>query len=453
MRANDEHTADPFLEALSVALAALAPATTPAPRWAVAFSGGVDSTVLLTALSRLGMQPRLAALHIDHAAHAAAGVWAEDCRRVAATLGVEFRSKRVEIDAGAGLGFEAAARQVRYAALGELLAQDEVLLTAHHADDQLETLMLRMLRGTGVTGLGAIAPLRLIDGIRVGRPLLDFSRAQILAQAERWGLDWIEDPGNADPTHDRNFLRADIVPSLTGRWPAVRRTAARLAKHMREADGLLEELAAADLGRDASAASIDRERLRAVVPARQRNALRCAIRARGLPVPSASQLEELRRSLAVTRPDARTMVTWPGAEARVYRDRLYLLAPLAPPRSRSAIARLAPDEPWEGVEGRLVLAPGDGPGLPDAWVQAGLEVRFRRGGERLRPLNRGQSRSLKRLFQEAGIVPWMRGRVPLIYRGDMIAAVGDLWINDAARGGSDRGSWWRVAWTDHPPIH
>ena len=449
----DRRAQEPFLDELQDRLAALMPDRAVAARWAVAFSGGADSTVLLTALTRLGLQSRLAALHIDHATHPASGDWTDDCRRVAAELGVEFRSKRVSVDAGAGRGFEAAAREVRYAALGELLAPDEVLLTAHHADDQLETLLLRMLRGSGVTGLGAIAPLRQLAGVNVGRPLLGFSRAQILEQAECWGLDWLEDPGNADPVHDRNFLRAEIVPRLTARWPAASRTAARLAGNMREADGLLEELAMVDLGQDASSASIDRERLRGFVPARQRNALRVAIRARGLPVPSASQLEELRRSLSVTRPDARTAVTWPGAEARVYRDRLYLLEPLAQPRPHSATARLAPNEPWEGVEGRLVLAPGDTPGLPDAWVQAGLEVRFRRGGERFKPLNRGQSRPLKSLFQEAGIVPWMRGRVPLIYRGDMIAAVGDLWTNDAARGESACGRWWRVTWTDHPPIH
>lgn len=442
-----------FLNELQYKLAALVPDDEAAPRWAVAFSGGVDSTVLLTSLVRLGMSPRLAALHIDHATHPASGDWADDCRRAAAALGVEFRSKRVSVDTSSGLGFEAAARQARYAALGELLAPDEILLTAHHADDQLETLLLRMLRGAGVTGLGAIAPLRRLAGVSVGRPLLGFSREQILEQAERWGLDWLEDPGNADPIHDRNFLRAGIVPRLKERWPAVSITAARLAGNMREADGLLEELATVDLGQDAAAASIDRERLRMLVPARQRNALRFAIRRRGFPVPSATQLEELRRSLTVTRPDARTLVTWPGAEARVYRDRLYLIAPLAPLQPRSGAAQLAPGEPWEGAEGRLALAPGDGPGLPDAWVRAGLEVRFRRGGERLKPLNRGRSRPLKSLFQEAGIVPWMRGRVPLIYRGDMIAAVGDLWINDAARDAATRGNWWQVAWTDHPPIH
>ncbi len=444
---------EPFLDELQDKLAALMPDEEAVPRWAVAFSGGVDSTVLLTSLARLGMPPRLAALHIDHAIHASSGNWAEHCRGVAAALGVEFRYTRVSVDAGTGLGFEAAAREVRYAALGELLEPGEILLTAHHADDQLETLLLRMLRGAGVTGLGAIAPLRQLAGISVGRPLLGFSRAQIVEQAERWGLDWLEDPGNADPSHDRNFLRAEIVPRLADRWPAVSSTAARLAGNMREADGLLEELATVDLGQDAAAASIDRERLRVLVPARQRNALRFAIRRRGLPLPSSTQLEELRRSLSVTRPDARTLVTWPGAEARVYRDRLYLIAPLAPLQPRRTIAQLAPGEPWEGAEGRLALAPGDGPGLPDAWVQAGLEVRFRRGGERLRPLNRGQSRPLKQLFQEAGVVPWMRGRVPLIYRGDMIAAVGDLWINDAARDGATRGNWWRVAWTDHSPIH
>ena len=450
---NEPHSPDPFLDTLRAALADLAPVADAAPRWAVAFSGGVDSTVLLTALCRLGMQSRLAALHVDHGTQADSRAWADHCRSVAAALGVDYRTRRVSVDERLGLGYEAAARRARYAALSELLAPGEVLLTAHHADDQLETLLLRLLRGAGVTGLTAIAALRFMDGVRLGRPLLGFSRAQVLAQAEHWGLDWLEDPGNADLSHDRNFLRAEVVPRLTGRWPAARRTAGRFARHMREADGLLEVLAALDLGHEAHAASMERGPLRALDADRQRNALRFAIRARGLPVPSASQLEELRRSLSVTRPDARTVVTWPGAEARVYRDRLYLLAPLEPFQPTRANVRLAPGEPWTGAEGRLVLAPGAGQGLPDTWVRAGLEVRFRRGGERFKPLNRGHNRPLKQLFQEAGIVPWMRSRIPLIYRDDMIAAVGDLWINDAARSGSARGEYWRVSWTDHPPIH
>lgn len=443
---------EPFLDELRDTLAALVPKSAAEPRWAVAFSGGVDSTVLLTALGRLFTRRRLAALHIDHSTHVDSAVWAEHCRRVAAALGVEFRSRRISVDESAGLGFEAAARQARYAALGELLESDEILLTAHHADDQLETLLLRMLRGSGVTGLTAIAPLRVMDGMTIGRPLLGFSRAQILAQAQQWGLDWLEDPGNLDQKHDRNFLRAEIVPKLTDRWPAVRRAAGRLAAHMREADGLLDELAAIDLAGESQTGSIDRDRLRALVPARQRNALRFAIRARGLPVPSASQLEELTQSLSVTRPDARTTVSWPGAEARVYRDRLHLLEPLAALPSSSDGATLVPGEPWTEGDGRLVLAPGVGPGLPEGWVRAGLEVRFRRGGERFRPFKRGRSRSLKHLFQEAGIVPWMRARVPLIYRGDTIAAVGDLWIDDAAGRESTGSKCWRVAWTDHPPI-
>lgn len=443
---------EPFLDELRDTLAALVPKSEAEPRWAVAFSGGVDSTVLLTALSRLGAGPRLAALHIDHATHADSAAWAEHCRRAAEELGVEFRGRRISVDESAGLGFEAAARQARYAALGELLQRDEILLTAHHADDQLETLLLRMLRGSGVTGLTAIAPLRVMDGMTIGRPLLGFSRAQVLAQAQQWELDWLEDPGNLDQERDRNFLRAEVVPNLTHRWPAVRRAAGRLAAHMREADGLLDELAAIDLAGESQTGSIDRNRLRALVPARQRNALRFATRARGLPVPSASQLEELTRSLSVTRPDARTTVSWPGAEARVYRDRLHLLAPLAALPSSSDGATLLPGEPWTGGEGRLVLAPGEGPGLPEGWVRAGLEVRFRRGGERFRPFKRGRSRSLKHLFQEAGIVPWMRARVPLICRGDTIAAVGDLWIDDAAGRESAAGKCWHVAWTDHAPI-
>jgi tRNA(Ile)-lysidine synthase len=186
-------------------------------------------------------------------------------------------------------------------------------------------------------------------------------------------------------------------------------------------------------------------------PARERNALRALLARRGLPVPSSVQLEQLRAALRVARPDALTCVRWPGVEARVYRQRLYLMVP-RPPRVPIPPARVSCAQPWVGPEGRLELVPGPGRvSLPESWARAGLELRFRSGGERLRKNAARHSVSLKHWFQETGIVPWMRDRIPLLLFGGEIVAVADLWGREVPSGTAGE-TVWQVRWTAHPPL-
>ena len=190
---------------------------------AVAFSGGLDSTVLLAAICRLTPRPEVRALHIDHGLHPDSGAWEGHCKALAASLGVGFGSLQCPVEPVQGESLEARARAVRYRALAELLAPGEILVTAHHADDQLETLMLRLMRGTGVKGLRGIAPLQPFGAGFLARPLLAISREDILAAAREWDLEWIEDPSNRDTRFDRNYVRAELIPRITKRWPAAAR--------------------------------------------------------------------------------------------------------------------------------------------------------------------------------------------------------------------------------------
>ncbi len=443
---------DPFLQKLRDALDRL-PLPENAPRWHVALSGGIDSSVLLTALCRLAPRAQLTALHVDHGLHPDSADWAEHCRRLAGSLDVEFLSRRISVNVERGSGLEAAARDARYAAIAELIAPDEVVMTAHHGDDQLETVLLRLFRGAGVRGLTAIAHFARFDPGYLARPLLGFTHAEIKTQAERWHLTWLDDPANDDLQHDRNFLRQRVLPELARRWPALPRAADRLAQHMRDAEQLLNEMAELDLADSGSTERVPRGAVLSLGAARQRNVLRYLIRQRGLPMPTASQLEELRQGMSVTRPDAQTTVSWPGGEARVYRDHLYLHPPFQGAVSAGTQTKLVLGRPWTGVQGRLMFERADRPGLPQRWAEEGVEVRFRRGGERFKALHRAHGRSLKQCFQEAGIVPWMRDRIPLLYRQDLLVAVGDLWVNDEVRAAASEGQCWRVSWTDHPPIH
>jgi tRNA(Ile)-lysidine synthase len=445
--------ADPFALKLRAVLDEWA-RVHPPPRISVAFSGGLDSTVLLAALARAALSVPLRAVHVDHGLQHGSADWSAHCAREAAALGVEFVAQRVAVDRASSEGLEAAARTARYAALRALLAPGEWLLTAHHADDQLETLLLRMLRGTGVRGLRGIIAFGRCGVGWLGRPLLGFTREELRGEATARGLSWLEDPSNAEIRHDRNYLRFHVLPALRSRWPTAASRAQRLAEQASDAEQLLEAQAYADARPLAAAWHVPRAALAALEPARQRNLLRHLLRALELEVPSARKIEELRAALLSSHAESHARVAWPGAEGRVYRSALYLMPSLPPASPEGYSAPLAAGAPWVGPEGRVELVPAhDGRGLPQSWLDEGLTLRFRRGGERFRPHDRAHRHSLRSLFQERGVVPWLRDRVPLIYRGSELAAIGDLWHSaDAAAAGPNEPRW-RVQWTEHLAVH
>jgi tRNA(Ile)-lysidine synthase len=437
---------------LRAVLEAWAPSGLP-PRLTVAFSGGLDSTVLLAALCRLELPSRVRAAHVDHDLNPQSTAWSAHCATVAAALGAEFTTVRVAVERASGLGLEAAARDARYRALGELLSPGEWLLTAHHADDQIETLLLRLVRGTGVRGLRGIIAFGPFAAGALGRPLLKFTRDELRAQALAWQLDWIEDPSNRELRHDRNYLRLNVLPALLARWPSAAQQAERLAEQMSEAEQLLDAVAAEDARSLVVPWHLPRPTLAALEPARQRNLLRYLLREVALGTPSARKVEELRAALLEARPGTRALVGWPSGEGRVFRDALHLGAPLPPSSPQGTTARVGRGESWTGPEGRLAFTLArDGDGVPESWLAEGLTLRFRAGGERFRPRGRRHHYSLKHLFQEGGVVPWMRGRIPLLFRGDALAAIGDLWISADADAAPASESRWRVQWSDHPAV-
>ena len=418
----------------------------------VAFSGGVDSTVLLAALARLKLRAPLRAAHVDHGLHPNSPLWSAHCEATARSLGVELVTVRVDVERRARSGIEAAARTARYAALADLLSLGDVLLTAHHGDDQLETVLLRIVRGSGVRGLRAIQERMPFGRGWLARPLLGCSRAEILAQARAWDLRWLEDPANSRLEHDRNFLRADVVPRLVGRWPAAARSAQRLAEQMADAEQILTEVAVQDAAAVADPSRVPRAALEPLDPARQRNLLRHLLRRAGFDVPSAQKIEELRAALLGVRRDAQPRIRWGGVDARVFRDHLYLMHALPTASARGFATRLDKARRWTGPEGELEFEPlGVGLGLPESWLDDGLTLRFRCGGETFKPLAQAHHRSLKHWLQEAAIVPWMRARIPLLYRHDDLVAVGDLWLADETRAAGDERRW-RVVWSRHPPL-
>lgn len=419
------------------------------PRWWLAYSGGLDSSVLLHLLCRLREQggwPPLAAIHINHQLNPKASAWAEFCRQTCAAAGVPLTMQTVTVAQDAGQGVEAAARAARYAALAAVLGEGELLLQAHQRDDQAETLLLRLLRGAGLTGAAAIPAERALGRGVLLRPLLGCDRSELADYAQRHGLAWVDDDSNDDTGFDRNFLRSRVVPVLAERWPRARETLAQFTAQAAEAEGLLRELAEQDLAGAAQGEALSVASCAALGAARQRNLLRHWLRSLDLPLPGRAQLEQV-RALLTARVDAEPLVQWPGAELRRYGGLLYAMAPL-PPLPPALDAEWRPPQPWAapGV-GALSATPAIGAGLR---ADRDYRVRLRRGGERCRPQGRAHSQILKKLLQEATLATWLRDRVPLIYCGDQLAAVADLWVCEGFQSapGTDG---WVLDWTPPGP--
>ena len=414
-------------------------------RFLVALSGGLDSTALLLSLQEL--QRPLRAIHINHQLQPASGAWAEHCQALCSQHAIEFSTVTVDVAVNSGDGLEAAARHARYAALEQALGHDEVLVTAHHADDQLETLLLRLARGAGAAGMAGIPPLKPFGQGRLARPLLNVRRDALRQFLESVQVPWISDPANDDPGFDRSYLRAQVVPLLRQRWPAIDVTAARLARLMAETHGLLDEVAAADIGEAAPTEPLPLTVLEPLDKPRRRNLLRYWLRRCGCEPPSAAQLEEL-VGLLTARSDGSPCLRWGNHEVRIYRAKLYVRG--ASPASSPVEGWVTPSQAWQSDLGRLELVPASEGGWSRERAEAGFRVARRSGGERFRPGPGQPSKALKKWLQEEGVVPWMRESIPLLYCGDELVAIGDLWqgVDADVRPGEG----WRVSWRNRPAL-
>lgn len=415
----------------------------------VAFSGGLDSTVLLHRLKALALP--LKALHVNHQLQASAGRWVEHCRGACAQLGAPFYALDVKIDPHDPEGPEGAARAARHEAFRSVMKPGDVIATAHHQDDQAETVLLRLLRGSGVAGLAAMRELTPFPPGTMWRPLLRESRTSLRHYAERNQLAWVEDPHNLDPRYSRSFLRTEIFPRLTQRWPRAVEQLARTSEHCAEAVGMLDELAAGDLkksqtrppargrAKGAALAPLSVQKLLALPRHRRNNLLRYWAGAGGFELPGFDPLSRLEKEVLRARPDREPLLAWGDTELRRFRNNIYLMHRL-PAAPREFVRE------WGGT-GDLNLPPGCGrlKVLQSAKDELPLRVRFAQGGERLKPAGSRYTRTLRNLFQEEAVPPWARERMPLIEFEGHVAAVGDRW-QTAKLQGAMRKLRFRYAW-------
>ena len=424
----------PPVEALEIQVFQHLSAYPPAPHYWLAYSGGLDSQVLLHCIAsqreRLG-GAALTAVHINHQLQPAAPAWVEQCRLEAERRQVAFRAIQVDARPQPGESPEAAARNARYRALQQVLAPDDVVLTGQHQTDQAETLLLQLLRGAGPAGLASM-PVRKPFGCGwLLRPLLDCRRAELLAYGKAQGLHWIEDDSNNDERFDRNFLRHQILPVLRQRWPAAEKTLARSAQLAGEASELLTELAQQDLAvlTAGAADSLCLQQLMTLSPSRQRNVLRYWLQRLGLPLPSQAQLQQLSKQMLEARQDAQPSIVWPGCEVRRFRGRLYARTGTPFDSSQrihwpvpSGFPQECPEALYVPGIGRLQWVEDSRGGLCKSYLH-NLTIRFRRGGERFQPFGRQHGQRLKKLLQDAAVPPWERDRLPLIFSDNQL-----IWV-------------------------
>ncbi|HEY8880954.1 MAG TPA: tRNA lysidine(34) synthetase TilS [Roseateles sp.] len=402
-------------------------------RVAVAFSGGLDSTALLHATARAVEGTRVVALHVHHGLQPQADDWAAHCERVARSFGVDFACTRLSGAPARGDSVEAWAREGRHRALHEmaLAAGTDLLLLAHHRQDQAETFVLQALRGAGPAGLAGMPRAQWRDGICWARPWLDRPRAVILAYAETHGLSWIEDPSNADPRYARNRLRQTLWPAFPGAEPAL----AQAARWAQQATELAQEVAEADLAVIANAERLDLAALSTLSPARASNALRTWL-SRFTAAP-ASLVERL---LAEWRRGASLSWPAPGGAVHAYRDGLYWAAESAavPAASTIDLSRpgVYPQPGWQGAWLVESSSPGIAPGRLAQLIQ-----RDRAGGEQFQRAPASVPRSLKKACQEAGLPPWRRGGPLLFDEQQRLIAVAGLGMDARAFASQDEPQW------------
>lgn len=404
----------------------------------VAYSGGLDSHVLLHALAQLiplSERWRLHAIHINHGLQAGADQWASHCQQVCAALGLPYQCIELALQSKHPLGMEAHARHMRYAALGRAIGTEACLLTAHHADDQAETVLLQAMRGAGVDGLAAMpsSPQIFAQGYML-RPLLSLSRQQLAAYAQQHALSWQEDPSNKQRHIARNFMRHNIIPQLDQQRAGVVRNLQRVATNMAEAQSILMEVAANDYRRisvTGKPTQIKRQALMEFSPARQRLLLRYWLKQLRIAMPSRRALEALQsryQSPQAEHAAYAPLMQWDKWHISLYRAMLYC-HPQYPPIAHHWSCNWSGDRDCDLEHQLGTLKACDFP--IKAWLQHfhshELEIRLRRGGEVYTPHPEAKVLKLKDSLSKWQVPIWMRARIPLIYCGDTLLAIVGYW--------------------------
>lgn len=425
--------------------------------YVVAYSGGVDSHVLLYCCEQLNLPVR--AVHVHHGLQELADHWVKHCQSVCDALDIHLDVIYVDARASKSQSPEEAARSARYRVLRNNLNAGDCLVTAQHLNDQAETLLLQLFRTASSAGLSAMPASRQFgDHVHI-RPLLSFTRDEIESFAQAKGLHWIEDPSNDDVQFDRNFIRKKLVPLLETRWPEITGQLTTVAGLQSNNLQVLEDMAAIDLADSVITAGYQSKScvfdilsvlsvpvLVSLSSARLLNVLRYWVIQTAEMSPTRKLLEEINKALINSQPDANPAIKFSGYEFRRYQDGLYLLKQRATENFQEVLNQ---EVDWDValpltlplLNIKLEAVDTVGEGLKQSLLDEPLKISFRKGGEKFHPVERRHSQSLKKLLQEAEVPPWERDAVPLLYFKDELIAVIGLWVSKKYAVANNKAGW------------
>ncbi|EEX93091.1 tRNA(Ile)-lysidine synthase [Vibrio orientalis CIP 102891 = ATCC 33934] len=404
----------------------------PNTRIVLGLSGGLDSRVMLELLAQYAQQYRVdcLAVHVHHGLSDNADQWAEQCQHWCQSLNVQLVVEKVSLDIE-GRSIEESAREARYNALRKYLSSGDLLLTGQHADDQLETFLLALKRGSGPKGLSSMAAVMPFASAQIVRPLLSVTRQEIEEFAQSLDLEWVEDESNQDQRFERNFIRHNLTPNMRERWPHIHQSVRRSAELCAEQEQLLDELMAEKLSAALhSDSSLEIATLAEMSELARTRLLRMWLGSLGLRMPSRIQLDKLWQEVAQAQQDANPQLTLADGQIRRFAHKLYVVQAWQSLEQWQCSLQLEQvcELPDELGQLALVSSPNGKLSLK-ALAQAPLQVIFNPEGLSAHPAERGHSRKLKKLFQEYGVPSWLRRRTPIVMCGERVVAVGDLFID------------------------
>ncbi len=394
----------------------------------VAYSGGVDSHVLLDILAtHHNSKNQIHAIHINHHLSPNANTWEKHCFSICHSYGVSFEVENLDLSHLAGESLESLARDKRYEALQKMINERGDLLTAHHQQDQAETVLLQLLRGAGIKGLCAMPSEMPFGEGKLIRPFLNVTKDDILHYAKQKKLTWVEDESNQNSRFSRNYLRHYVMPNLISRWPETSANIARSAKHLSNTKKIIDEINQKDFKVIKQVDfSISLDKLNQFSKERQQELIRYWLSELDLPVPSTKQLSQVFNDVINAKQDANPCCQWPGAEVRRFKQKLYAMLPLTPLPNALSIAWSWPDDCLlPALLGVVRSEQVVGLGIRSHFLNQAqnLQIRFRQQNEYFHPAGRQHSQSLKKLLQEWEIPTWLRDRIPLLYADDKLISV------------------------------
>ena len=428
----------------------------PDSKLVLAYSGGVDSEVLAFGLSQFARKHpefNYQLVYVHHGLSDNAEAWALHCLERGLYYDLPVTVERVVVNRGPRLSLEAEARKVRYQAIERHLSANDVLLTAHHEDDQLETILLALKRGQGPKGLAAMGQVQALAQGRQLRPLLDISREQIEAYAKQQGLVHIEDESNQDDKYDRNFLRLEIIPRLKARWPSIATTASRSAALCAEQQATLDLQVSERLPLWLTQAPYHTQSVFKLDGFAEQSAdwqallLRGFIESQGFALPSKVQLKQIITQLLNAKDDAKVHIRVGECEIRRFANQVYLFKYQTYKRHTQPVSWTLPQHDFisllQGDSTELVVSPAglangeqirlivteQGPRVRLPWPDEVVSMRYQLAGQfRCHPHSRGKGRELKKLWQEFAIPPWVREKVGFVFYGEQLVMAIGLWV-------------------------